>query len=169
MQREMSQSDIHWSRTVDSPLGSLTLVASAKGLRAVLYPGSATPTKLPTQITEDPDQPVLCQAAQQITEYFTGQRTNFNLPLDLRGTPFQMAVWRSLSSIPYGSTLSYSQQATHLGRPKAIRAIGRALGCNPIPIILPCHRIIGTNGMLVGYSGGLHFKRSLLHLEGALN
>ena len=113
--------------------------------------------------------PLLRRAARQLTEYFAGKRISFDLPLDLRGTPFQLAAWRSLAEIPYGSTLSYGQQAALIGRPKAVRAVGRANGRNPVPIVLPCHRIVGADGSLTGFGGGLDLKLDLLRREGALN
>ena len=103
--------------------------------------------------------------AKEIREYFMGQRTAFFSPLDLRGTPFQVQVWRELLHIPFGQTRSYSEIATNIGRPRAVRAVGGANGANPIPIIIPCHRVIGKNGTLTGYSGGLDIKTKLLNFE----
>ncbi len=104
----------------------------------------------------------------QLSEYFSGERKEFNLPLDLRGTAFQLAVWRELLQIPYGRTSSYGGIAARLGRPNAVRAVGAAVGANPIPIIVPCHRVIGRNGALVGFGGGIELKRRLLALEGVV-
>ena len=115
------------------------------------------------------DHPVLARAAAQLAEYFRGDRTSFDVPLDLRGTEFQVAAWRALDDIPYGTTRSYGEQAALIGRPTAVRAIGQANGRNPVPIVLPCHRVIGANGSLVGFGGGLDTKTLLLQHEGALS
>lgn len=105
------------------------------------------------------------EAVKQLSEYFKGERTSFNMPLDLRGTSFQLAVWHAIMEIPYGETRSYQWVAERIGRPRAARAVGRALAANPIPIIVPCHRVIGSDGSLGGYSLGLEVKRFLLSLE----
>ncbi|MXZ14432.1 MAG: methylated-DNA--[protein]-cysteine S-methyltransferase [Acidimicrobiales bacterium] len=160
--------DTHWHTTVDSPIGPLGLVATDAGLRAVSWRGDETSVKLPDDMVEDPDRPILRLAAHQLGEYFDGDRTSFDLPLDLRGTPFQEAAWRALGDIPYGSTRSYGEQAALIGRPKAVRAVGQANGRNPVPIVLPCHRVIGANGSLTGFGGGLDLKTQLLTHEGAL-
>ena len=161
--------DTHWHTTVDSPIGPLGLVATDEGLRAVSWRGDETSVKLPDDMVEDPDHPILRQAAHELSEYFDGDRTSFEVPLDLRGTPFQEAAWRALGDIPYGSTRSYGEQAALIGRPKAIRAVGQANGRNPVPIVLPCHRVIGANGSLTGFGGGLDLKTQLLTHEGALD
>ncbi len=109
------------------------------------------------------------EAIQQITEYLAGERRRFDLPLDLRGTAFQLAVWTELARVPYGTTISYGELATQIGRPRAARAVGTAVGANPLPIIIPCHRVIGKTGALVGFGGGLDLKQRLLALEGAIN
>ena len=160
--------DAHWHTTIDSPIGPLGLVATDKGLRAVSWRGDETSVKLPDDMVEDPDHPILRQAAHELGEYFDGDRTSFDVPLDLRGTPFQEAAWRALGDIPYGSTRSYGEQAALVGRPKAVRAIGQANGRNPVPIVLPCHRVIGADGSLTGFGGGLDLKTQLLQHEGAL-
>lgn len=102
---------------------------------------------------------------RELTEYFEGRRKTFTVPLDMKGTPFQMAVWKAISDIPYGETITYSDVAEKIGKPKAVRAVGGALGANPVVIITPCHRIIGKQGSLVGYTGGLRMKERLLELE----
>jgi methylated-DNA-[protein]-cysteine S-methyltransferase len=107
------------------------------------------------------------EAVRQLRAYFAGQLRRFDLPLDLQGTDFQMRVWRELERIPYGETRSYLQMATAIGSPRAVRAVGAANGANPIPIVVPCHRVIGAGGRLVGYGGGLPLKKRLLQLEGA--
>ena len=167
--KDLGNADAHWHTTVDSPVGVLGLVATGCGLRAVSWQDEVSSVKLPNNIAEDADHPILRRAARQLAEYFAGKRISFDLPLDLRGTPFQLAAWRSLAEIPYGSTLSYSQQATLIGRPKAVRAVGRANGRNPVPIVLPCHRVVGADGSLTGFGGGLDLKLDLLRREGALD
>jgi O-6-methylguanine DNA methyltransferase len=111
--------------------------------------------------------PIAREAERQLRAYFAGELRRFELPLDLQGTPFQLRVWHELERIPYGETRSYSQIAEALGAPRAVRAVGAANGANPIPIVVPCHRVIGAGGKLVGYGGGLPLKKRLLELEGA--
>jgi methylated-DNA-[protein]-cysteine S-methyltransferase len=111
---------------------------------------------------------VLAAAARQLEEYFAGERTAFELPLDLEGTRFQRAAWLALAEIPYGETVSYGEQARRLGRPHAVRAVGAANGRNPVPIVLPCHRVVGSDGSLTGFGGGLDVKRALLDHEAGL-
>lgn len=116
---------------------------------------------------ESDDHPVLAAATAQLAEYFAGERQEFDIPLDLTGTDFQRAAWSALVSVPFGETRSYRQQAEAIGRPKAVRAIGAANGRNPVPIVLPCHRIVGSDGSLTGYGGGLPIKEYLLNHEQA--
>ncbi len=144
---------------VDSPIGPLRLVASNTGLQEVSFVKQAATDH------QNDDNWVLAQAKSQLDEYFAGTRRLFDVPLDLGGTEFQLAAWRALANIPFGQTWSYKQQATSIGRPKAVRAIGSANGMNPVSIILPCHRVIGANGSLVGYGGGLSVKEYLLNHE----
>ena len=151
------------TRTLDTPIGALGLVASEQGLQRVLWPREAA------ELTQAP-RPGTCsllvdEAAWQLGEYFAGARTAFELPLDLEGTPFQRAAWLALAEIPYGETVSYAEQAIRLGRPTAIRAVGAANGRNPLPIVLPCHRVVGSDGSLTGFGGGLDVKRALLDHE----
>ena len=167
--KDPGNTDAYWHTAIDSPVGVLGLVATGRGLRAVSWRDEVSSVKLPDNIAEDADHPTLRRAARQLTEYFAGKRISFDLPLDLRGTPFQLAAWRSLAEIPYGSILSYGQQAALLDRPKAVRAVGRANGRNPVPIVLPCHRVVGADGSLTGFGGGLDLKLDLLRHEGALN
>jgi methylated-DNA-[protein]-cysteine S-methyltransferase len=151
-----------------SPVGALRLVASPAGLCAVLWPtdnAAGAPPRVPLPPLADAITPVLDETSRQLDEYFAGQRQQFDLTLDLRGTPFQLAVWRALTTIPYGSTASYSDQARRLDRPKAVRAVGAANGRNPLSIVLPCHRVVGANGALTGFAGGLAAKRWLLNFE----
>ncbi len=156
---------IHF-RQIDSPLGPLTVSASGQGLNAVEFPLDGW--FLPRDGWREADHPLLQQAHRQLDEYFAGQRRAFDLPLAPQGTPFQREVWFALAGIPYGQTMSYAQLAAKLGRPTASRAVGAANGRNPLGIILPCHRVVGANGTLTGFSGGLEAKRFLLELEGAL-
>ena len=148
-------------KSISSPIGRLTLVASEHGLRAVDW-GAATKRR-------KQDSPLLQAAAMQLEEYFAGTRRALDLPLDLRGTPFQLRAWRALAEIPFGTTVTYGEQARRIGVPRAVRAIGAANGRNPLPIVLPCHRVIGADGSLTGYGGGLDVKRWLLaHESGAV-
>ncbi len=117
------------------------------------------------EIKDDPDHPLLKAAVTQLREYFAGTRTKFDLLLDLHGTEFQIASWKSLADVPFGSTRSYGEQAASIGRPRAVRAIGSANGRNPVAIVLPCHRIIGQDGSLTGFGGGLSVKKWLLEHE----
>lgn len=154
------------STTYESPVGPLTLVAAEAGLRAVIWPdGRLDRVGLGGESLNAGTAPVLDTAAGQLDEYFAGARTSFDLPLDLHGTPFQLAAWRALAEIPYGETRTYAEQAGRIGRPTAVRAIGAANGRNPVSIILPCHRVIGSNGALTGFGGGIEVKAALLELE----
>ena len=148
---------------IDSPIGELTLVARDGALVGVHFPSGAPPAG-----SREATEPVLEAAAEQLREYFAGERTDFDLPLELDGTAFQQEAWRALADIPYGETVSYGEQARRLGRPDAVRAVGAANGANPIAIVLPCHRVIGADGSLTGFGGGLGTKRFLLEHEGAL-
>ncbi|HLM52718.1 MAG TPA: methylated-DNA--[protein]-cysteine S-methyltransferase [Pseudoxanthomonas sp.] len=152
---------------VDSPVGRLLLAADDEGLRLIEFPSPRHPMAQPQQWRRD-GHPVLERTRRQLDEYFGGERRRFHLPLAPRGTPFQVRVWNALADIGYGDTLSYLQLATRLGRPTATRAVGTANGRNPLPIVLPCHRVIGADGALTGFGGGLPTKRFLLELEGAL-
>lgn len=156
---------------MDTPLGPLHLSASPQGLTAAWFPDQR---HLPgsTDIDRwaiDHDYPVLQAARQQLGAYFNNEQQRFDVPLDLSsGTEFQQDVWRTLLGIAEGATLSYGEVAQHIGRPSAVRAVGGAIGSNPISIIVPCHRVIGANKSLTGYSGGLHRKIALLQREGVL-
>ncbi|MEO5633206.1 methylated-DNA--[protein]-cysteine S-methyltransferase [Gaiella sp.] len=154
------------STTYESPVGALTLVAGNGGLRAVIWPdGRLDRVGLTGETLTPGDTPVLDATAAQLDEYFAGTRTSFDVPLDLQGTAFQLAAWQALAEIPYGETRSYGEQADAIGRPTAVRAIGAANGRNPVSIVLPCHRVIGRNGSLTGFGGGLEVKAALLELE----
>jgi methylated-DNA-[protein]-cysteine S-methyltransferase len=141
----------------------LRLVASASGIRAIEF----DPQPVPEWPRND-GNPLLLEAARQLRAYFAGQLRDFQLPLDIAGTDFQKRVWGQVSAIPYGETRSYLQISTALGSPRAMRAVGAANGANPVPIVVPCHRVIGAHGKLVGYGGGLAMKKRLLELEGAI-
>ena len=156
---------IYLRTVVDSPMGPLTLVGSDAGLRAVLWPKERAGRIALPDTTVDDTHPVLTRTAAQIAEYFAGQRRTFDLPLDLHGTPFQVKVWRSLADIAYGTTSTYAEQAGRLGDPNKARAVGAANGRNPVSIVLPCHRVVGADGSLTGFAGGLDAKRFLLDLE----
>jgi methylated-DNA-[protein]-cysteine S-methyltransferase len=146
--------------TIDSPVGLLGLEADDDGLTAVTFHPLADAPSPPTH-------PVLQQAADELAEYFAGRRTTFTVPLAWsRGTEFQRAVWRELTQIPYGQTWSYADVARRIGRPAAVRAVGAANGANPHAIIVPCHRVIGSDGSLTGYGGGMERKTWLLQNEG---
>jgi len=153
-------------KTMPSPVGELTLVASDKGLTAILWENDDPDRVRLADKTEDAAHPVLVEAARQLGEYFAGQREAFDLPLDFHGTDFQKRVWQQLLAIPFGETRSYGEIARALGQPTASRAVGAANGKNPISIVAPCHRVIGTNGTLTGFAGGLEAKQRLLALEG---
>ena len=140
----------------------LRLVASASGIRAIQF----DPQPAPDGQRND-GNPLLPEAARQLLAYFAGALREFELPLDIEGTDFQKRVWGEVAAIPYGETRSYLQIAQALGSPRAVRAVGAANGANPVPIVVPCHRVIGAKGKLVGYGGGLAMKRRLLELEGA--
>jgi methylated-DNA-[protein]-cysteine S-methyltransferase len=135
----------------------LRLAATDLGLFELSF-GEAGPAR-------DDDHPVLQETIRQLTEYFLGERREFSVPLDLHGTPFQLRVWNALLAIPYGETRSYADLARAVGSPKGVRAVGRANGVNPVAIIVPCHRVIASDGTLCGYGGGLEIKRKLLELE----
>lgn len=157
--------------TFQSPLGKMIIAATDKGLAGTWFAGQR---HLPPQLVEpyvwreDPDHPVLKKAIAQLTEYYAGTRTSFDLPLDLAyGTAFQQSVWQALLAIPQGDTTSYGELSHRIGKPAAVRAVGAAVGRNPVSVIVPCHRVVGADGSLTGYAGGLDKKTALLKLEGA--
>jgi methylated-DNA-[protein]-cysteine S-methyltransferase len=152
----------------ESPLGPMLLAATGRGLAGLWFIGQRHGPDS-SQWRRDPQHAILRQAATQLGEYFAGQRTRFELPLDLQGgTPFQQSVWQALLAIPRGGTTSYAALSRQVGKPQAARAVGAAVGRNPLSIVVPCHRVIGTGGALTGYAGGLERKTALLRLEGAL-
>ncbi|MDB5929274.1 MAG: methylated-DNA--protein-cysteine methyltransferase [Polaromonas sp.] len=158
---------------VPSPLGAIAIAATDKGLAGLWF--AEGQRYLPAWLTgpaawpQATDHPVLRLVGQQLGEYFAGQRTRFDLPLDLgHGTAFQQQVWQALLAIPQGSVISYGEVSRRIGNPTAVRAVGGAIGRNPVSIIVPCHRVRGSNGTLTGYAGGLERKAALLRLEGAM-
>ncbi len=153
-------------RRLDSPLGPLILIAQGAFLRAVLWPTQAAALPLSASEAIYGDT-LLNVAADELTTYFQGASITFSTPLAPRGTTFQQAVWQQLQRIPYGETRSYKDIAQAVGRPSAIRAVGTAIGKNPISIVIPCHRVIASNGQLAGFAGGLAAKKALLKTEGS--
>lgn len=152
-------------KVMDSPVGRLTLVASNEGLAAILWENDR-PGRVKLNIeSEDASHPLLVEAERQLQEYFAGRRTTFALALDLAGTPFQRTVWDALLTIPFGQTRTYGDIARQIGSPDAVRAVGAANGRNPVSIVAPCHRVIGSDGKLTGFAGGLEAKARLLALE----
>ena len=152
-------------KTIESPVGKLKLVASNEGLVAVLWQNDRPSRVRIGELVADDRHPILLKAERQLGEYFAGKRKEFSVPLDMRGTPFQKNVWEALLAIPFGETRSYGQLARQLGNPNATRAVGAANGRNPLSIVVPCHRVIGSTGKLTGFGGGLETKAQLLRLE----
>lgn len=155
----------HEYTLMPSPVGHLTLVARAGKLAAILWETERANCVRLGDLIETGDNPVLLETERQLTEYFAGTRNHFELELDFVGTDFQKQVWQALLTIPFGETRSYSQIASQIGNPTAVRAVGAANGRNPISIIAPCHRVIGASGTLTGFAGGLEAKQYLLTLE----
>jgi methylated-DNA-[protein]-cysteine S-methyltransferase len=152
-------------KEIESPVGKLKLVASSNALVAVLWERERpNRVKLDT-MTLDPQQPILLETERQLAEYFSGERIQFDLPLQPDGSEFQKKVWQALREIPFGQTRSYLDLAKALGSSKAARAVGTANGKNPLSIIVPCHRVVGADGSLTGFAGGLETKAALLALE----
>jgi methylated-DNA-[protein]-cysteine S-methyltransferase len=150
---------------IDSPVGELQLVANDQALVAVLWECEKANRVRLGDLIEDQQHPILIETHQQLLEYFSGQRKQFNIPLEFRGTDFQKHVWQALLNIPFGQTRTYKDIALEIGNVKAVRAVGAANGRNPISIIAPCHRVIGANGKMVGFAGGLDNKEILLKIE----
>ncbi len=164
--------------TVDTRLGALELVALDGHLTEIRLPGPLVPLPEPVRPSRQAGQPatpapagssgrVLAEARRQLDEYFAGKRRAFDLPLDPRGTSFQRAVWDELREVPFGQTVTYGELARRVGRPEAARGVGAAMAANPLPIVVPCHRVVGSSGGLTGFGGGLPRKRLLLEIEGA--
>ena len=150
---------------MDSPVGALKLVAHDHALVAVMWDNEDHKRVRLAELIQDHQHPMLIRVKKQLEQYFAGQRQQFDLPLDFQGTDFQQQVWQTLLTIPYGETRSYKEIAVQIGNEKAVRAVGAANGKNPISIIAPCHRVIGSSGALVGFAGGLDKKQILLSLE----
>ncbi|WP_053147726.1 methylated-DNA--[protein]-cysteine S-methyltransferase [Pseudomonas sp. P97.38] len=153
-------------KTIPSPVGQLTLVARERKLAAILWENERLNRVRLGPLEEDSQHPTLKETERQLAEYFAGQRSRFELELDFAGTDFQIRVWQALLTIPFGQTRSYRDIAIQIGQPTAVRAVGAANGRNPISIIAPCHRVIGSSGSLTGFAGGLAAKQFLLSLEG---
>jgi methylated-DNA-[protein]-cysteine S-methyltransferase len=155
---------VHW----ESPLGPMIVAATDRGVAGVWFEGQK---HMPIHASwcVNASHPMLEIAVAQLADYFAGKRTSFDMPLDLKaGTPFQQSVWRALLAIPHGATTNYGTLSRDIGAPAASRAVGAAVGRNPVSIVVPCHRVLGSGGSLTGYAGGLHRKSALLKLEGAL-
>lgn len=153
---------------MDSPIEKLTIIASPQGLHAILWDIDRDYSEyenILSQIKKSKNETLISQTKKQLNEYFQGKRKQFDLPLVLNGTDFQMKAWRQLQKIPYGKVITYGEQATKIGNKNKARPIGVANGSNPIPIVIPCHRVIGSNGHLVGFGGGVDKKAYLLQLE----
>ncbi|OPG71024.1 cysteine methyltransferase [Pseudomonas ogarae] len=153
-------------KTIQSPVGQLILVARETRLAAILWENERLNRVRLGPLEEDTEHPLLKETERQLLEYFAGQRRRFELELDFAGTDFQIRVWQALLTIPFGETRSYRDIAVQIGQPTAVRAVGAANGRNPISIIAPCHRVIGSSGSLTGFAGGLAAKQLLLSLEG---
>jgi methylated-DNA-[protein]-cysteine S-methyltransferase len=159
-------SKIYHFKTMPSPVGELTLVASEEGLAAILWENDAPERVKLGELVEDRNHPLLLEAERQLKDYFAGELEKFTVKLDFTtGTAFQKKVWQALTTIPFGETRSYAQIAGQIGNPAAVRAVGAANGKNPLSIIAPCHRVIGSNGKLTGFAGGLEAKAYLLDIE----
>ncbi|HET8695740.1 MAG TPA: methylated-DNA--[protein]-cysteine S-methyltransferase [Aquabacterium sp.] len=152
--------------TIDTPWGPALIARSPAGLTGLWFEGQKDHPGALDGVKEDRSDPLLQQCRTQVQEYAAGRRTEFDLPLDLHGTAFQQAVWQALLAIPHGELSTYGEIAEILNQPQASRAVGAAVGLNPISIIVPCHRVVGSNASLTGYAGGLHRKVALLQLEG---
>lgn len=153
---------------ISSPVGKLTIITSYEGLHAILWDtdrNSATCEKIMCGFTQSKNEKTILQTKKQLDEYFQGKRKIFDLPLVLNGTTFQMQAWQQLLKIPYAKTVSYGEQAEKMGNKNKARAVGMANGLNPISIVVPCHRVVGSNGHLVGFAGGVEKKAALLQLE----
>lgn len=149
---------------LETPIGTLLIAGDDEAVRRIEFPKNGKPARSEAGWRESSRGPI-AEAVRQLREYFAGKREQFDLPLLPEGTEFQRGVWRRLQEIPYGETISYGELAKRVGNPKASRAVGAANGQNPIPIVIPCHRVIGANGKLTGFGGGLPIKEALLTLE----
>jgi methylated-DNA-[protein]-cysteine S-methyltransferase len=154
-----------WCRR-ETPLGTVRMAARGGALVGMWFDGQKYDARAGDDWREAPDDPVLREAARQLDEYFAGERARFDLALAPDGTPFQQRVWRAVAEVPAGATTSYGEIARRLGCPTSVRAVGAAIGRNPLIVVVPCHRILGAGGALTGYAGGLERKVALLELEG---
>lgn len=152
-------------KMIDSPVGPLKLVATDRALAAILWPNDDPKRVRLGPLVDNPGNPFLIEAEQQLKTYFAGKLTQFTVPLDFKGTEFQKSVWQALLTIPFGETRTYGEIARQIGKPTAFRAVGAANGKNPISIIAPCHRVVGSTGDLTGFAGGLAAKKHLLAME----
>ena len=157
---------MHYYDYYESPHGRMLLVANDKSLTGVYFIGQKYRPSIETEWRKDERHAPLCQAKRELAEYFEGRRTRFTVKVSPHGTPFQRAVWNAIAGVGFGKTIPYAELARRAGRPGSARAVGAATGRNPVGIIVPCHRIVGSNGALTGYAGGLAKKRALLALEG---
>jgi methylated-DNA-[protein]-cysteine S-methyltransferase len=158
-------STMYFFKTTKTPVGHLKLVATDRGLAAILWENDNPKRVRLSPLAENENHPVLVETERQLNDYFEGNRKTFSVTFDPVGTPFQKDVWVALATIPFGETRSYAEIARQIGRPKAVRAVGAANGKNPISILVPCHRVIGANGKLTGFAGGLEIKALLIKLE----
>ena len=163
----MSETNFYSEETISGI--KIAVLVSSKGIKKVFLNPKSDIQKRFTATKLRSNDPYLFGVFNQLNEYFTGIRKKFTMPLDVEGTDFQKKVWEELKKIPYGKTISYKTLSENLGDVKSIRAVGKANGQNPVAIIIPCHRVIGADGSLIGYAGGLAIKEKLLHIEGALN
>ena len=154
-----------FTKQIPSIVGKLTLVAHDKALVAILWEHEKPGRVKLGEISRNESHPLLQKTEQELMEYFSGHRNMFDIPLEMIGSDFQQKVWQALRTISYGNTLTYAEVADHIGSPRAVRAVGTAIGRNPISIIIPCHRVIGKQGQLTGFAGGLQNKSALLKLE----
>ncbi len=156
--------------TTATPVGELRVVVSDRGVRAILWETDGDRVSnadgMPIEATDDP---ITARAVEQLHEYFAGERATFDLPLDVVGTEFQVLAWQALGRIPFGHTRTYAEQAADIGRPSAVRAVGAANGRNPVSIVVPCHRVVGADGGLTGFAGGIDAKRFLLDHERSIS
>ncbi len=162
---KLIQSKYHSFFTIDNI--HFTVITSTNGIRKIIFNLEKDSSKLLNTIQLNPQDPYMFNVYTQLTEYFSGERRHFDLPLEIEGTEFQKRVWNELLNIPYGRTISYKELAVRLGDEKVIRAAASANGANPLPVVIPCHRVIGSDGSLIGYGGGLEIKEKLLVLEGS--
>ena len=159
----------YFHQKLATPIGSMVVIEKSGRIQGVVFQNTWPSFRKRFAGSQEKKTPVLAEAKRQLAEYFAGRRRSFDLPLELTGTAFQNKVWQSLAGIPYSETRTYKQQAQSIQMPRAVRAVGRTNGSNPICVVLPCHRVIGSDGSLTGYAGGLNVKKFLLQLEAPSN